>query len=329
MVAHKVEISYKTIVFTTIFLLGLWFLYQTRQIITLVFVSLVLMSSFNPLVDQMEKLRIPRPLGIAATYLGVLLLVVLIAVGIAPLVVAQTILFSQRIPEILHQFELLGVGRETLGVQLGQLWSVPLDLLRVTVDIFSNLLNFVVVAAVTFYLLLERKKLDQYLTALFDPDGQKQARTVVDQLEKKLGSWVRGEIILMTTVGLMSFLGFKALGIEFALPLGVLAGILEIIPNVGPIIAALVAVVAGFSISPAIAAAALAWAFIVQQIEAHILVPKVMQSATGVHPIISIIALLVGLKLGGTAGAILAIPIVLTVDVLVREYLLRRGVFSS
>lgn len=329
MAAQKIEISHRTVIFTVFFLLGLRLLFEVRQILLLLFISFVLISSLNPLVDGLERIKIPRPIGIFLIYLAIIATIALIIVGVAPLVVAQTITFSQRLPDILHQFQALGLGRESVSTQLGQLWSVPLDLLKVTVDLFSNLLNFVVVAAITFYLLLERKNLDQTLLNFFGPEGQRHAKRIVELLERKLGGWVRGEFILMTTVGLFSYVGFKFLGIEFALPLAVLAGVLEIVPNIGPIIAAVVAVIGALSISPVVALAVLAWAFIIQQVEAHILVPKIMQSATGVHPVVSIVALLVGLKLAGTSGAILAIPLVLVLDVALKEFLESKGLISK
>ena len=327
MTVQKIEVSHRTIIFTVLFLLGLNFLFEIRQILILLFVSFVLVSSLNPLVDNLTRLHLPRFIAILFVYVVIAAAIVLAVVGIAPLVVAQTVTFSERLPDLLHQFQSIGISKDALGTQLGQLWSVPLDLLRVTVDLFNNILNFVVVIAITFYLLLERNKLDDYLTTLFGPE-QKEAKKIVEELEGRLGGWVRGEVILMTTVGVLSYLGFKILGLDFALPLAVLAGILEIIPNVGPIVAALVAVLGALSISPAIALAVLAWAFIIQQVEAHILVPKVMQSATGVHPVISITALLIGLKLAGTSGAILAIPLVLVLDVALREILVKRGIVS-
>lgn len=326
---QKVEISYRTVVFTVFFILGLWFVYEVRQIIILAFVSLILMTAINPMVDALQKVRVPRVIGILVTYLLVLAVLAGAVVGIVPLVVAQTMAFSQRVPEILHLFENVGIGREAISTQLGQLWSVPLDILRVMVNIFSNLLNFVVVAAITFYLLMERRNLDNYLSILFGHGGDSQAKRIVDQLERSLGDWVRGEVVLMTTVGLVNFLGFKVLGIDFALPLGILAGILEIIPNVGPIIAGVVAVISGLSISPVIGLGAFALAFVVQQIEAHILVPKIMQSATGVHPIVSILSLLVGLKLAGTAGAILAIPTVIVISAVFNNFLVGRDLFAK
>lgn len=329
MAVQKVEISYKTIVFTVFFLLSLVFLYEIRQILLLLFVSFIFISSLNPIVDSIEKARIPRSIAIMLTYLAITSVVILAIIGIAPLVVAQSVSFSTRIPDLIRGFQSLGVQQDTLSSQLGQLWSVPLSLLQVTFDLFNNLVNLIVVAAITFYLLLERKHLNDHLTTAFGVEGQKQARRIVDLLEGKLGGWVRGEVILMSSVGLLSYLGFKILGMDFALPIAVLAGLLEIIPNVGPIIAAVIAIIAALSISPTIAVAVLAWAFIIQQIEAHILVPKVMQSATGVHPVVSIVGLLVGLKIAGTPGAILAIPLILVLDVLLREFLASRGVTSK
>jgi len=123
----------------------------------------------------------------------------------------------------------------------------------------------------------------------------------------------------MTIVGVLSFVGLRLLGIEFALPLAILAGLLEIIPNIGPIVSAIPAVLSGLTVSPLMGLAVAALYFLIQQIENSIIVPRVMQKVVGVNPLVTILSLAIGFKLAGVAGAILAIPVVLVIQVATSE----------
>jgi len=135
-----------------------------------------------------------------------------------------------------------------------------------------------------------------------------------------LGSWARGEIILMFFVGLLIYIGLLILGIPFALPLAIIAGILEIVPVLGPNIAAIPAIVIGLTISPLMALAVAALCFLVQQLENYLLVPRIMEKSVGVNPIITLISLTIGYKMMGIVGIILSIPLFLTIKILVKEY---------
>jgi predicted PurR-regulated permease PerM len=153
------------------------------------------------------------------------------------------------------------------------------------------------------------------LTLLFGQGNEKKIESVIDEIERRLGGWVRGEIVLMTFVGVLSYIGFRIIGLHYALPLAILAFLLEIIPNVGPILAAFPAVLIGLTISPFHAVAAAALGFLVQQVENTILVPRVMKQVAGVNPLITIISLAIGFKLAGVGGAILAVPTFIVLEV--------------
>jgi predicted PurR-regulated permease PerM len=118
----------------------------------------------------------------------------------------------------------------------------------------------------------------------------------------------------MLIIGVMTYVSLVLLGIPFALPLAVLAGILEAVPNLGPTIAAIPAIMLGLTVSPIIGLGALIASIIIQQVESNWIVPKVMQSATGTEPLVTIVVLLVGFTLGGIPGAVLSMPIYLTVQ---------------
>ena len=125
----------------------------------------------------------------------------------------------------------------------------------------------------------------------------------------------------MFSVGLLTYIGLTILGVDIALPLAVLAGLLEIVPNIGPVISAIPAVLIAFPIHPILALSTAALYFLVQFLENHILVPNIMKRATGVSPLTSIIGLMIGFRLVGPIGAILAIPTIIVIRSLAKEYL--------
>jgi len=316
----KVEISHRTIIFTVFFLLGLWFLFEIRQIILALFVSLILMSAFNPSVNRLEKWRFPRWLAILIIYLGVLGILILGLAGIIPALIEQTGSFVEKIPLLFRQFTFLGIDSNILASQIAQLGTIPANILKLTVSLFSNIIAVFALFVITFYLLLERRNLDTYLQVLFGGGGEKKAKEFVDKVEERLGSWVRGEMTLMIIIGVTIYVGLKLLGIDFALPLAILAGVLEIVPNIGPIISAAPAVLMGLVISPVMALAVAALYFLVQQAENTLIVPKVMQKTVGVNPLVTILSLAVGFKLAGPIGAVLAVPAVLLIEVVISEW---------
>lgn len=315
----KIEISHRTVVFTVFFLLGLLFLYQIRQIILALFVSLILMSSLNPAVDRLQKWRVPRWLAILFLYILIFGGLGVMLAAVIPVLIDQTAAFINGLPSYIRQLGGFGFDPNLIAGQISQLGLISANILKITVSFFSNIVSLFALAVITFYLLLERKNLDRYLSVLFGEGSEKKANDFVNKVEKKLGGWVRGEAALMTIIGLMTYAGLKLLGIEFALPLALLAGILEIVPNIGPTIAAIPAVLIGFAISPLMGMAVAALYFLVQQIENSLIVPKVMQKAVGVNPLVTILALATGFKLAGIVGAILAVPVVLVIQVTVSE----------
>ena len=174
----------------------------------------------------------------------------------------------------------------------------------------------------TFYLLIARDKLDDQLVFLFGAEKRETIAKFIDNLGNRLGGWARGELALMAIIALADFLGLMLLGIPFALPLAILAGLLEIVPYFGPIISAIPAVVIGLSISPIMGLATVALGILIQQAENYFVVPKVMEKSVGVPPIATLIALTVGFRLFGVVGALISIPVVLTAQIAYKHFAL-------
>ncbi len=322
---EKIEISHRTVIFTVSFLISLWFLYQIRVILLLIFISLILTAAFGSLVNFLEKVRLPRSLAIFFIYLFIIAILVATFYSIIPPIVEQSVVFLNSLPDILKETGVIDSVKPDMIVP--ELAAVPGSVFKFLLSAFSNLLGTFTVLVLTFYFLLERKRLPKYLKVLFaNKRKEKIVLEVVNKVEKHIGGWVRGQFLLMLIVGFISYIGFKILGLEFAVPLAVLAGLLELVPNIGPTLAAIPAILVGLSMSPALALGALFLSIAVQQLENHIVVPQVMQHAAGINPIISLICLLIGFKLGGAGGAILSLPTFLVLKTVVAEfYLLKRG----
>lgn len=319
---RKVEISHKTVIFTVLFLLSLWFLYTIKDIIFGLFVALLIMAILNPLVTKLSKVGIPRGVSVLVVYLAVLGIFGLAIAAIIPPLVEQTSSLISRLPAYLSN---LGVDRvfsgNIAGQILSQIGSLPSQAVKVGFSIFSNLLGAITVLIFAFYLLLVRDKIDDQLGFLIGEDKKKKVGDTIDLLENRLGGWARGELVLMAVIGIASFLGLTILGIPYALPLAILAGLLEIVPYFGPIISAIPAIIIGLSISPLMGLATIALAFLIHQSENYLFTPKIMEKSIGVNPIITLLALSIGFRLAGIVGAVISVPVVLTIHILASEYL--------
>ena len=318
----KVEISHKTVIFTVFFLLGLWFLYFIKDIILQFFISLVIMASFNPIVTRLTKFRIPKVISVLLVYLVFFVILGFAVYAIIPALVVQTASFVSNLPKYLDNLGVPMVLRErVLSEFLVQIGGLPNQIAKASISVFSNVIGVFTVLIFAFYLLLSRDKFDDVIAVFTGEDKKRQISEMIDKLEEKLGGWARGELILMTIIGTLTYIGLTLLAIPFALPLAILAGIFEIIPIIGPTVSAIPSVVIGFGISPITGVAAASLAFLIQQVENYVFVPKIMQKSVGVNPIITLLSLAVGFRLSGILGGLIAIPVVITIQVLLKEYL--------
>lgn len=327
----KVEISYKTIIFAVCFLIGLWFLIQVRQIIFLIFLSIILLSALLKPVEWLNSKKIPRVLSVLMVYLLLIAAIAFTIGTIIPALVTETTDFINKLPFILssvndfllfHQIPVENVS----NIVEKQAQSFVGNVFSISTAIISSVVLIITVFVLTFYLLLEWKGFIKTLTTAFSPRLEKRILTIIEKVEGGLGGWVRGQMALSLAVGSLTFIGLTLLGVPYALPLSLIAGILEIIPIIGPIISAIPAILVGLTISPIIGLATLGIFLIVQQLENHLIVPMVMSRVVGLQPPVVIIALLIGTQLYGMGGAFLAIPVIIVIKILVKEFLSEDGV---
>ncbi len=323
---RKIEISHKTIIFTVIFLICIWFLFYIREILIQFFVALLIMAILNPLVERLAKNHIPRALSILLVYLLFIGLVITSIAGIVPPLIEQTTTFVNDIPTYLSSNGFAGDFSDRIVNEIvSEIGRLPAQIARFGLAVFSDLFGILTVLIFAFYLLLARNKLDNQVGTFFDEKTQNEITRIVDKLEKRLGGWARGQLALVFLVGISTYVGLLLLGIPYALPLAILAGLLEIIPYLGPIISAIPAVIIGFGISPVMGFATVALAFLIQQMENYLFVPKVMQRSAGVSPIVTLLALAIGFKVAGIVGVFMSVPVVITLQVLIDEYVLDKA----
>jgi predicted PurR-regulated permease PerM len=311
MESQKIEISQKTIIFTFGLVLSLWFLYQVRSIVLLFFVAFILMTAVTPLVKLAKRVKIPTIAVMLIIYFGLIALVSTVwhllfqHLSSRLKTLYYPHLYAQSGSHVYAQFDPKMVGN--------YFNSIPSNLLKIAAGAFSNILDILALFFMSYYLVLERPSLHRYFLRFFENhDAEAKAEALVLAVERQVGGWVRGELVLMLIIGVMTYLGLLLLGVPFALPLAVIAGILELVPNLGPTMAAIPALVIGLTVSPLTALGTLILSIVIQQLENNFIVPKVMQSATGTQPLVTILVLLVGFTLGGIPGAILGMPIFLT-----------------
>jgi predicted PurR-regulated permease PerM len=325
----SVEISPKTIftVLTTIIvLLVLW---KIRGIILPLVISVVLMSGFSPLVDWFEKRGINKVVAVAFTYILAISALGLILFTILPPLIIQTREFFQNLPfyintvsENFNNSNVVEINSENVVQILSdRVETVLSEALNLILNVFTGFITFVTVAVFTFYLLLEKDRIKGNIYRLFPHLPKERVTNVVHKIDEKLGAWVRGQFVLMVIIGISTWIGLSLLRIEFALPLAVLAGLLEVVAIIGPIVAAVPAIIIALvqfgSPIPALGVAALY--ILVQQLENNLIVPKLMEKAVGVHPLAVILALLIGGSLFGIIGAVLAVPVAATAQVIIED----------
>lgn len=315
----KIEISHKTIIFIFLFLAFIWLVLQVRDILFLLFIAFIVMAALRPAVDWLDNKRIPRIVGSLLMYVLVFGVIGLSLAGIIPSLVIQFTKLTNLLPSVLGKIvPYWNIDASAITQQIAPIGE---NVLKLTIGIFSNIATTFMVLVFAFYFLLERKYAHKFVSGFL---GEEQATVIIDTLiriEKRLGSWVGGQLLLMVSVGVLSYIGLLIFGVEFALPLAIVAGLLEIIPTIGPVVSAIPAIIVALGVSPIMGLYIALLYIVIQQLENNLLVPLIMKRSVGLHPLVTIVSLLVGARLGGIVGAILAVPILLILQELFVSYI--------
>ncbi len=300
-----------------------WLLLQVKDIVLLLFVSFILVSAFAPFVKFLRSKKIPNILAILILYVLIVAFLALLIIPLVPFILSQFQLLLEHFPDYVKQtFKTLNLHTNTSQINSfadSQVTSISRNAFDLTTGVFGGIFSSLTIIVISFYLLLDHDELKHKLASLFEKKDQEKAIQTFAHVEERLGAWLRGQLVLSLAVGLMAWVALTIVGVSFALPLAVLTGILEIAPIIGPIISSVPAIIVAFSVSPTLGLIVALVFLLIQQIENNILVPKIMERAVGLHPVVVIIGVIVGGQLAGVMGALLAVPFISMLSILLRQ----------
>jgi predicted PurR-regulated permease PerM len=339
----NINISSSTIFKIFFVLVSLYFLFLVKDVLILLFVSLILASAFNPWVDWMQKFRIPRALGVLFIYLIMFSVLFFVLYLIIPPIGNQIRDFSENFPAYLDKTLSSYVGLKEFANEHGILEQFEQALLNISsyfqtmvgnlfttvTGIFSVIFSFFLVLVITFYMVVEENAIKKIIWSFAPEKHQPYIMQLVLRMQKKIGLWLRGQLILSFIIFLLTFIGLKILGVNYALTLALIAGLTEFIPYLGPVLAAIPAVFLSFTQSPMLAIFVIILYYIIQLVENNIVVPKLMQKVVGLNPIIIIVVLLIGFKIAGIVGAIISIPAATAINVFLRDVFNKRAAVEN
>jgi predicted PurR-regulated permease PerM len=297
-----------------------WFILQLRGIIMSIFLSYILMAALLPAVSFLRKKKFPMILAAFIPFFFASLLVFLIILPLIPFIIDQIGSLAIGLPDYLNKSaNTLGLSVNANDIQsfiTREINNIGRNAVSLTGKVFGGVFSTLTVIIISFYLLLYYDRFKSTIAGLFRKDMHPHVIETIEQIDDKLGAWLRGQILLSFSIGLVTYILLSILHLPYALPLALLAGILEIVPTLGPIIAAVPAVIVALTISPTMGITVALVYVLIQLLENNILVPKIMERAVGLNPIIVILAVMIGANLMGVIGALLSIPFVSFLTVL-------------
>jgi len=331
---QKIDISTSTIFRFILIILGFIFVYLIRDILLNIFIALIIAAAIDAPVDWMAKHKVWRPLGTAIIYLSVFGLLALFLYVVMPPLSGQLGVLVSNLPEHLNK---LGTSFEVLEQKIGlgslqgiltqindRLSWAGSNVMEAVVNIFGGLFSACMILVISVYLVIQDKGIKEFVSSMTPQSSQAYVIDLTERVQLKLGSWLRGQLILMFIMGVLAFIGLSLLGVKFALILALLAGLFEIVPYIGPILGSGPAVALAFLQSPILALFVVILFIVAHQFENYLIAPLVLRRAVGLNPLVIIISMIIGAKLGGILGVVVAVPIVATLSVFLNDVFYRR-----
>jgi len=325
-----IKIDFWSVVKLLIFLLLIVVFYLIRDIVLLLLIAIIIALIFVPLVDFLEKKKVSRLLTTVLIYLFILVVIVGLVIPAVPVLSHEVNALLQRLPDYydkINQYFSISnkswgeVTRNFLINWISAPGTVTKGLFGVVGTVFGWILVVVLIFVISFYLTLQKQALKEIFKKIMPSRYHHAMERMADLIQKDVGGWVRGLLIGALVVGVLSYIGLLAVGIKFALLLAVLAALGELIPWIGQWVVAIFTILVALVQSPIQALIIAVYYLFIQQIQGNFISPKLMQRLVGLNPLLVIIAILIGSKLAGMAGLILAVPILTIVIILVKEYL--------
>ena len=338
-VDEHVEVGTKILLRFLLIALVLGFLYLIRDVVFLIFLSVLTSAALAPAVTRFKRFGLSRTPAVIVVYSILFFGVIALISFFVPVFfdevrqfVANWPAYSVHLNQILGSLESylhpLGIAfeKESFFGNIEQnVGSGFTGIFSTTVSFFSGLISVFGFFFLSVYLSLEEKGIEKFFLLVTPDRYHRYALSLAERMQGKVSQWLFGQLLLMIIVFAMYYIGLTLLGIPYALAVAFFGGLMEIIPYIGPIIAGFPAVILGLLISPVTGLSVLAFYVIAHQLEGHIIAPQVLKRSIGLSPVVLIIAALIGAKLGGPLGILLSIPTSMVLSVFVEDFLEKKS----
>lgn len=350
MAEHQIlDIHASTILKIIFIVLAFVFLYLVREVVVILFLAIVIASAVGPFADWLEGKKIPRLLSVLVLYLAFFGLLVFVLSLVIPFLSAEISQLTQALPKFLtnisgalekaqqttpsRYFDFLSEIQNLLDSFSQFLQTSSRSVVNLIINVFGGVLSFVAVIVISFYLSVMKRGIIGFIGSVIPEKYEDYLIGLWRSVERKVGRWLQGQLLLALSVGLIVFVGLSLFHLKYALLLGIAAMVLEIVPIVGPVIFAIPGIVLAFAQSPTLGLWVLVFYIAVQQLESHVFAPLILGKTIGLNPVAVIIALFIGGKLAGILGVLLAVPVAVVIvevlDDLARQKESRRAVSAG
>lgn len=304
----------------------LYALYVIQPVLLPFVYAVAVVYLLRPVVDRLQHAGLPRVAAVAVAYLLVLVVFALAGLYIIPIISREISQFLEGLPkqiavvrgflaEAAQRYQSARFGEFTnfIDTILESLRRAGLRLAEAvpafTINLFGGLLNVALGPIIAFYILKDLHAIKQTIIDAIPPAYREEGLHLIREIDQILSGFLKGQLLVALSVAVLSGMALYILGIDYALLIGMIIGVFDLIPYLGPVIGAIPAVLVALTKSWTLAIVVVVVLFAVQQVESILISPNIMKAQVNLHPVVVIFSLLLGATLLGVMGMLLAIPV--------------------
>lgn len=342
--------TFRRVVWATLVLLSVilvfWLLYRFNQVIFILFIAIVIGTVIRPAVAWLHRRGLPQTMGVILVYLLLLLLLIGFLLLLFPLLSEQGTTIATAMPVyyqdlrqwvVTHPNQFLASLSEFLPATLPSLGLGPVQqteqelmssagqVAGYVTSLAKGVFTAIMILALAFYWTLDGPRIIQSFLLVIPQTQRETIGELISAMESKVGFYIVGQAILCAVIGIMALIAYLLIGLPNALVLALIAGVLEAVPMVGPLLGAVPAALVALSIAPGKLIWVIVATIVIQQVENSLLVPRIMKRAVGVNPFVTLLALFAFSTLFGLAGALMAIPMAAMIQLALNHFVFKQA----
>jgi predicted PurR-regulated permease PerM len=301
-----------------------------KHVFVVLFTAILLAAAVAPVARLLAPRGVPRGITILGIYVVLLLVIIGVVALVVPLVLGEVDTLRATLPRYgddlqrevarIAPDQAAKLNSSVVDLLSGRLGTVAGQLTGIIRALISTSISVILVLVIAFFLAADEDFVGLTIRRFVPPPHQQRAGRILGRAGTRLGQWARAQLILALFFGLAFGAGLRVAGVHYAVTLGVVGGVLEIIPYVGGFITVTLAVLVALTQHPVLVIWVVAWYFVVVELEGHVIAPKLMDRVLGIHPLVVVVALFLGGEALGILGALLAVPIAIVVQVFLDEF---------